>query len=445
MDDKHDLVELKSSLLLVVSGPAAVLTVFCGLAVAALLNQAATIRALNTVLWEAKPDTQAARMRWWRMQAYLWRIAWKRGVKAILERTVRVAVLGMLSGFGGLLATMVIALPALVTRNIIDRPAPGGAGTAFLVGAVLSVVTFGKCLRYLVGRSPARGLLSGPDFRLVDKLVPLRARMLFNQRVYLYAQLRWAAIAAGSLGPSLVVGALTDGGFPPSQPPSPSSELEWTPEVQAGFLVIVSLVLGLFVTTRLIALIEVVLAPVHSAVVIHQCLQDSDSNSEAEVGWAPEPLGAKRRQLQVVVQALQRSGQRLDRASSGHPLASVVLGCSHHLRRFLTGADALTTQYPAGLATLLTEAQVVQAGLAAPDRAVALGALVGAFGQNGQPIPELRAKLPRRWAVLLGRTGESLDRLSRYLTAGWTSFTIVVVVVLIATKQLDLTSFQLQK
>lgn len=60
VDDKHDFVELKSSLLLIVSGPAAVLTVFCGLAVAALLNQAATTRALNTVLIQGHGSSLAA-------------------------------------------------------------------------------------------------------------------------------------------------------------------------------------------------------------------------------------------------------------------------------------------------------------------------------------------------------------------------------------------------
>ena len=46
---------------------------------------------------------------------------------------------------------------------------------------------------------------------------------------------------------------------------------------------------------------------------------------------------------------------------------------------------------------------------------------------------------------LLGRAGESLDRYSRIAAAAWDTFSLIVVAVLIATKNLDLTTFQLQK
>ncbi len=213
----------------------------------------------------------------------------------------------------------------------------------------------------------------------------------------------------------------------------------------AEVLFLSSTALSMLLTFRLFAVIDVALAPVYAGNAIHRCLQDPNDDADVAVRWAREPLGAKRDQLQIVMRALERTGRRLDRASQGHPLASVVLGCGRHVRRFLMGKDALTTRCPIEIAAMLTEAQVVLTGLATPDRAAALASSVGAFGKDGQPVPELRAKIPGRWALLVGRTGDSLDRYARIATTAWAIFSFIVVAILIATNNLDLTTFQLQK
>lgn len=420
------------------------MVVFCGLAFAAWMLHRIGFPAPKARCWEAAEGGAVAQLPWWQMQRQLWRQAKAKGTMAVVRRVIRITAGSLAAGFVGFSTSYLVMLPYYAARTLTGRPAPGGIPLTAVIGAVLGVFSLAKCLRYVAGRAPARGLLlRGPSFRLVNRTVPLRHRIVFNHKVYLYNHVRWAAVMAVLGGPTMVaLGFSTDVA---SVPRAAAEDFTWTAQDWNDLFFLSSIPLALLVYSGLTRAVATILSPVHAAVAIDSCLPEREEGGPTEVGWAKDPLGKRRQDLDSAARALARAGYRVDRASRGHPLASVLLACSTYLQRFLAGKEALTGRYPAGISRMLTEAVIVLAGPATPKRTVALSELVRAFDDENQPRAELRTRTPGRWALLLGRTGDTLERYSRIGAAVWAIFSLIVVTVLIVTKNLDLTKFQLQK
>lgn len=438
--------ELLGLLIIMLISVAAVIVVFVGLATSALATYILTVAALQARCWEATPGGAVSRAPWWRIQQHLWRYAWARGSTRVAARTARtLSFVGIASAMGYLVGYIVM-LPFYAMPLLIGRPAAPETPLIPAIGAILSLFSLAKCLRYLTGRAPKRQPLRGPEFRLTDRTVPLRDRVEFNRKIYLYTHLQWAARRASALGPALALAGLLQA-TTSMQPTAPTATFTWTTQNILGVLgFICYLALAIVVADRLRVVIAVVFSPVHAAIAVYQFLGITENeDTESTIGWARDPLGVKRTALDHAALALTRAGQRLDRASTEHPLASVILGCAHYIRSFLTGNGALTACYPTELPEVLTAVLAVLAGPANPYRAATLGVLVGAFDNNGQPKIGLRSKQAGRWALLLGRAGDSLDRYSRIATAAWAIFSFAVVVFLIVSGRLDLAAFQLQK
>ncbi|TQM78166.1 hypothetical protein FHX81_0420 [Saccharothrix saharensis] len=351
----------------------------------------------------------------------------------MVRRVCRVGLLVVVAGAAGFAAGVLVTFPYYATLALSGHAVPDGVPLVVILGGVLGVVSLGRRVRALVGR----GQGSGPDPSAVRRALSLRTRISLDRRVHLYTHLRWAVGVSAPAALLLVLAASTAGRE--SMPPAASSDgSAWTTVFLGSALLV------LIVFNRLATAVAVVLSPAHAAVALRRCL-DQDDRPTARTGWAHDPLGRQRRNLEQAARALTLVGRRLDRAWPGHPLASSVLGGARYLRRFLNGSDSLTSAYPDQLVDVLNGLMIVLAEPGDSQKVAALGVLVGAFDAEGQPLGELRRESPGRWTVALTRTGDLLDRYSRIATAVWAIFSLVVVTVLILTDNLDLTKFQLQK
>jgi hypothetical protein len=437
-------VNVPAIVVIVLSGPAGTLVVFAGLAMAALTTYAFSGASHSaTPRWEARPGSDLADMPWWKVQRRLWqRVETPRAVTArLLGPGLAVAAAALV----GLIASYLVLLPlstaAILTGNSIppDMPFPR------LVGGALGLLSLQKCLRYLAGRAPTHGrlhaALRGPALRLADRSLSLHERRDFNRKVYLYIHLRWAAVVAGFASPVLfIVGFTTIPVAPPSATPASST----TAFVVA--LLAVTVALSFLVASRLGLIVTLMLPAVHAAIAVHRCLPDSpDLPYQTHVGWSRDPLAGKRRPLHEAALALTRAAARIDRAAPQHPIASVIFACAREIRAFLSSVAALSAQYPSRLDTTLTDALIVLAAPADPERTITLGARLGAFDDGGQPSSGLRQPLERPWVLLVERAGNSLEPYARIGSYVWGLISLILVAILIATGKLDPTKFQLQK
>lgn len=409
--------DLRTLLITLLAAPVSVVFLFVVLVIAAGMLQTISPPTPTSRHWEAVDGGTIAQLPWWQMQRLIWKQTRARGAKAVGRRVVRVGAAGLIASFIGYCTSYLVMIPTYVARELNGLPVSKVAWEPAVVGAALAVFSLAKRLRYVVGRAPARRLLRGPKFRLADRAVSLRDRIAFNHRVYFYNHVRWAALVAVFAGPIMVVNAFFEETDAASRPPTPPDDLTLPPEARTELLYLCSVLLACLVCRILERTAAAVMSPVHAAVSIHRCL--SEPKEPTDVGWANDPLGHHRQNLDHAARALARAGNGVDRASHGHPLATVLLGCSTYLRRFLAGKIALTGQYPDEVRRVLAEAVIVLAGPADPTRIVALGELVNAFDDENQPRAELRARPPGRWALLLGRAGDTLERVSRIGVAVW--------------------------
>ncbi|HEY3471449.1 MAG TPA: hypothetical protein VGL47_40385 [Amycolatopsis sp.] len=105
----------------------------------------------------------------------------------------------------------------------------------------------------------------------------------------------------------------------------------------------------------------------------------------------------------------------------------------------------MTGHFPSELTTMLNEVVVILAGPVDPRFPELVARKVNAFAHDGAADPKRGAVAKRRWDSLVTRAAAALDHTSRLGTAMWGLFTLVVVVVLLARGNLDLTKIQLQK
>lgn len=447
---------VRSILVITLSASVATLVVFIGLAWFAWINYGLSDLVRETVNRDGRrvltaPKMLSVRARWnlhrsrWRQSPSQWFIRTVRELVGPFARSVYARTLVAFSA--GLLAAVLACSPVFVGRWLQGNAMVAGDlfPRAVFIGALLGVVSFRRAASYsLRAHRVAAATGSVPRFVFEPGAVTLLRRAEFQRRVYLWAQLRFAAGAAG-MGGLLVVLAVYGSTTARPEPPRPPGTLQFTAHDLADSLWLASFALVGLVVTALKWTVDRWMPSTLAVVLAHRCLYLDNQRKPKRRWGVVDPLGRRRADLARAARSLTAAARRADTVSGEHPIGSLLHGCARQLRLFSARTDSLAPTFPPAVRHVLQDAIVVIAGPAKLRVYSEIGARIHAFDEDGAPLPVLRAT-PSRWlSRTVRRAADSLDTYSRFSTSFWNVTTLIMVVALLATGLLDLTSFQLQK
>ncbi|MFE2750522.1 hypothetical protein ACFXGA_00810 [Actinosynnema sp. NPDC059335] len=435
------------------STPVSVLVVFVGLALSAW-----TSYGLSD-LSRPVPRVKDAQVRevpnpalrpWLRSCQARWARSRRKAVGSITGEVIyRVSVLS-LAGAMGLVAASVALAPVIVTLTLRGRTMPvWSARSILLLGGIAGVASLIHVLWYWSRRSTTPRRFTPPVLLLPRGEIGVVRRVEFLRSVYLFTQLRLTTGVAfiwGMAGPALV--SPDEGtGFPLA--PERLRDVGGGGGQQALYvgLWFGGIALGAMVALLLKRLVVVRMPAADAAVALHRCLNPSDGprGGATRHSGIVDPFGQQRVRLERATRTLEAIGLRMDLVRHHHPVASVLHGCAHYLRRFGARTDSLTPNCPADVQQVLRDAIAVVAGAVRPDFLHRVGRAVGAFDEEGMPESSLRARAPGRWASLVARMADSVDKYARLGNSVWAVVVLLVIAYLLATGKLDPTKIQIQK
>jgi hypothetical protein len=157
-----------------------------------------------------------------------------------------------------------------------------------------------------------------------------------------------------------------------------------------------------------------------------------------------DPWALERNDLMTTAKALDRVAARISVKSPCHPVATILLACSDHIRQHLAGLDSLGRVLTCEIRTLLCDVLIVLAGPSQVSTLRAVAKSVEAFDGDGRPRSVSPRASASRWAALFDSVAAYLDGYSSLLKSLWTIFIIIAAVALIITGRVQLGGLQLQ-
>ncbi|MEV5967211.1 hypothetical protein AB0L70_35910 [Kribbella sp. NPDC051952] len=158
-----------------------------------------------------------------------------------------------------------------------------------------------------------------------------------------------------------------------------------------------------------------------------------------------DPLGKRRAQLTSISRLLVKAARRLEVSAPLHPIASILRGMALHTRQDLSRVGSLRPASPAALTTMLTMVATLFAGPRTMDAYQYIANYVGAFDDQGNPMPELRVAATGKWKAFTNRMLELLETYARLFAAAWGLFLLAASIYLLATGRLGLNNIQFEK
>jgi hypothetical protein len=383
---------------------------------------------------------------WWSVQRATWRQSKRRWITLLLT-----AASGGIRIFSGALVGLLCAIVAWIPLRVINdlngkhRP-PSGPPAATLVGLLFGALLLVSTIRYATGRRNYR-LWSPPAIYFPAGVVSVVNRFDFLRAIWLYTWLCRCADAAKLLSllttSAAFVTISTTGRAGPASPTFTAND---------GYVLlwILSLVLGSLVGELMKRIVAIAMPAARAVIAVHRCLHPPAKHVRklrrtARYSGVIDVLGERRVLLAQAVRTLDVLSSRIDLASAQHPVASILRACGRRLLEFMASSESLVPDYPIHVTTLLNDIIVVLAGPTTQQFHATVGRNVDAFDSDGLPRVAQLARPTRRWATIITRAAENLDQYSKFGTAMWGIFTLVVVVVLLLQGALDLSRIQLQK
>jgi hypothetical protein len=384
----------------------------------------------------------------------VFRARWKqsrvRVIKKALKGSFFSAFLAVSMAYFAAVSAAVAVSPSRYVLDLkgLEQSASIGRVTIFL-GATGGLFTLGATLCYMTRTSMAPRWFLPPVLPLYRNEIGLAFRARFLRSVFLFVQLRGSLMMAVVIGVMQVIPTSSDPYFSVAVPPRSMGTVgsNGVKEYVYVLVWIVGFVIMVLVMLALDKLIRLRMPTVDAALALNKCLNlDArvQGNSTRRSGIV-DHFGRRRDEVARAANILSALGNRIDLARHRHPIATLVYGCADYLREYLSRTKSLEPDLPETLIDVLRDAVNVVAGAARTDFLQRVGKVVNAFDDKGDPQPSLRAKPLGRWASLVTRLGDVLDRYTRLINAIWVVFIFAVVTVLIITGDIDLTRIQIQR
>jgi hypothetical protein len=402
-----------------------------------------------------QPGLRGMATRWWRLQTALYPPGGRR-VRRVAGAVPAIGAAILVVAISSFLFGQAVFVPYFFASSLmgIHQQITPPAG---FIGLVLGVVSAYRGACYADQHKPRSHRSKLPPLEFPSKEVTRTGKVETAGGIYALHQVRFGADGAWRIVAFMFVFGLVDrrklgtDGTSSAPPQGPQQNITFAQSVDIA-LALVGIALGIWLSRSICAAIERRMALYQVVETITHFLNDPPrtrrTKNEVNSGGIHFRIVSARDRLGKVATHLSLAATMypdVDDASR-HPMGTILEATATRLRHFLASPESLTMTAPPEWATqTLGKVLVAITGPMRLQSYTDLSELVGAFGADGSPAHEVKARRLNPWANGLDKVIRSVETSSKFLGALYAMFTLIVVLYFLWHGDLDLHKIQLQK